>query len=127
MGKRSGGKPAPPSWERADDIDEDDEITMPSDDSPTVWSIITQQTRDIERLQSANDRLIARLLAAGVNESLVFEDAEENTQEPSDYIELSPLTILLRNNNNQIAKLEKKSEQLNALLISKETEQSQNL
>ena len=81
MGKRMSGRPIPfPPYDlEYDDSDIDNEIVLPSDDDPSIWSVITNQNRQLIRMHSANDRLITRLLALGVNDTEVFveEDAQD--------------------------------------------------
>ena len=125
MGKRMN-RPCPPMNDRDDNHEEYEEINLPTDDNPDIWSIINSQQREILRLQTSNDRLLAKLLAAGVDEAEVFDQAEHNDDEQEDDdFESSPLLIILRNNRRQSDRLQRRHDDLASLLAVKEAENDQ--
>ena len=115
-------RPAPPHYERYDDSD-NEEISLPAENSPTVWSIIKQVERENLALQGANDALIAKLLAVGLDDSLVFNDNDQQEEDGTEEIESNPIIVILSSNNRTLLRLQKRNDELTALLKSREAEE----
>ena len=126
MGKRTN-RPAPPYYEQFDtsDTSEDGEMNLPrTESSPSLWSVIKNQSTHIIRLQTANDRLICRLLAMGeVDEDELFNDNEEDQvdAEESEF-ESNPELIILTAQNRQIANFQRRNDELTEMLSIQEQE-----
>ena len=121
MGKREK-RPAPPHLYNLSD---EEDIDPPTDSDPTISGIIAELSRHFTRLQSANDRLICRLVALGVDENeIVDETNDEEGDQPANF-ESSPLLTILTNHNRQIARVERRNAELTALVNAKEAEVAQ--
>ena len=98
---------------------------VPSPNKTTIWSIIDSQHKHLSKLRSANDRLIAMLLAVGIDESEDFDQNNEEVEdEETDEMEDDPLMAVLRNQSRQITRFQERNDALQTLLSQKENEES---
>ena len=95
---------------------------MSEDDEHSLWSLIDSNHKKISRLQTSNDRIIARLLAAGVDEFELFEQDDHSEEEDEENFGSNPLHTFVGSQMSRMDKLQERNEKLSSLLILTEAE-----